>query len=635
MRYLIYLGLSFLIMAPAWGQAQETSIDIPALHESTLNLFEDLHPDDIPMKRVVLGDKYETVPLDAADITEGVISDYITMIKFMVGRKELAENLRTPLNPRSASHYILQRQKASRIIYHHKAYHSFETNGHQTFPKYEEKVVRFRKDCIGECAKILFEDRADSIIYVSIHPETRKIIPESILEFRKGKKCEDKLSDGASYVPATHSLPALGLCIDMTKPKASLELVKSDGLHLYDTFSSPFWPEEIESDYIAVAPSRSRIPSAFENLEHTKTSGSITHKAMGIQIGGVKGDLTISYEKICLSVTPALPRKAIEHLIIDTAGDKFLDKAYRNDSPLIIEDGSICHGKIPEKDHRGFFKYWDTANGKIEFASIFSPKQIEESLRTSMKIAQSKGENADAEWASIAEAIGYLQQYHPGFKNDIAHRIAPIIVEVAKYDLTRKYGNILAKMPHKSMEPYLEDLILIFGKTITSLGCEDMKCPKEGKGSKPILWNLAEIFSGAGPKAADFLDKLQLANEEVGGSMGASWFTIGGGYKAAACIGKMGPEMERWISSRAYRTSGTDNKVSLDGVLSLRMTDQSEKARKHVEFLVESLSEKIKDPSLKPSWAKTAGLYNSIKSAKITLLSWDNSKPYCPARGDY
>ena len=65
------------------------------------------------------------------------------------------------------------------------------------------------------------------------------------------------------------------------------------------------------------------------------------------------------------------------------------------------------------------------------------------------------------------------------------------------------------------------------------------------------------------------------------------------------------------------------------------MTDQSEKARKHVEFLVESLSEKIKDPSLKPSWAKTAGLYNSIKSAKITLLSWDNSKPYCPARGDY
>ena len=116
--------------------------------------------------------------------------------------------------------------------------------------------------------------------------------------------------------------------------------------------------------------------------------------------------------------------------------------------------------------------------------------------------------------------------------------------------------------------------------------------------------------------------------------MGASWFPIGGGYNAAACIGEMGPEMERWISSKAYRTTGRDNRISLDGVLSLRMTGQSEKAREHIELLLQSLSERIKDPSLKPSWAKTAGLYNSIKSVKIALLNWDDSKPYCPTRGD-
>ena len=640
MKFWLFLGRICLVMFAASGIAvaeapQDTAenIDITELKQNIQSLINGIPEAERPKR--YSHEKKAYAPLQANEITDGVISDYIEIIKFIGSRKELASNIRGPLNPHSASLYHLRGRKASRIIYHHKAYHSFETNGYATFPRYEEKVVRFHKDCLGECAKTLLEDYADSVVYVSIHPETRDIMPESIREFRKGTNCKEKLSDGPSYKPTSHSLPALGLCIITTEPKNPLDLIKSDGLHIYDTMSSPFWPEELESDYVAMGPASSRPPRAFENLKHVRASGNITHKAMGIKIGTVPEDLTIRYEHMCISVTPSLPNEAIKQLVMETLGKKSLNRNYGK--PIILEDGSICHGKLPEKDQRGFFKYWDTVNGKLDFASILTPKQIEENLRASVIHAQSKDEDADAEWASIAEAIDYLQQHHPGFENDIAHRIAPILIEIANYDLTiahRAPHKILTKMPHKSMEPYLKDLISIFDKTITSLGCVDMKCPKELRGHKPILWHLAEIFSGAGPEAADFLDELQLANEEAGGSMGASWFTIGGGYKAAACIGEMGPVMEKWISSRAYRTTGRDNKVSLDGVLSLRMTGQNKKARKHLETLLDSLSERVKDPSLKPSWAKTRGLYHSIKSTKVALLNWDNSIPYCPARGD-
>jgi len=67
---------------------------------------------------------------------------------------------------------------------------------------------------------------------------------------------------------------------------------------------------------------------------------------------------------------------------METLGKKSLNRNYGK--PIILEDGSICHGKLPEKDQRGFFKYWDTVNGKLDFASILTPKQIEENLRASV-----------------------------------------------------------------------------------------------------------------------------------------------------------------------------------------------------------------------------------------------------------
>ena len=116
--------------------------------------------------------------------------------------------------------------------------------------------------------------------------------------------------------------------------------------------------------------------------------------------------------------------------------------------------------------------------------------------------------------------------------------------------------------------------------------------------------------------------------------MGASWYSIGGGQQAASCIGEMGPIMERNIALRAYSTSGRDNNISFHGVQSLRMTDQSAKARKHIESTLEYLLEAVKNPALEPSWAMTHGLYNSISKAQLALLSWDDNKPFCPSRGD-
>ena len=483
------LLLGLLMTSHAYAHDTDIAVenlDIPALRVEAQDILQKLPDDEVPKPRVFVDEKWQSVPLKPDAITDGVISDYITIIKFMAARKTLAENRRDPMNPPAPRYFQLQSNKLSTLIFHYKANYSFENDsGQQTFPTFTQKNVRFNKVCIGECAKILFEDYADEVIFVAYHPETKAIIPESIRSFRRKPDCDISVGHFQSFAHTTHALPAIGLCFQTEVPEKPLEMARRDGLHVYTNMASPFWPEEFEADHIAVGPSSSRLPIAFETLEHIKAFSSITHKAFGVKVGENKESYTIKYEHACVTIKPPLPERAIKRLVGASVGEAFVGNSYNNDKPLNITDGGICHGKVRDQDAVGFFKRWDTVNGRVEFAKIFSPQEVEDKLTASMMKAKAKGADADAEWGAIAEAIFYLEQYHPGFENDIAQRVAPILIELARYDLDIGYRmpiKILKKMPHESLSDYVDELVQIMENHTEELGCKDLKCPKAEKG---------------------------------------------------------------------------------------------------------------------------------------------------------
>jgi len=399
----------------------------------------------------------------------------------------------------------------------------------------------------------------------------------------------------------------------------------SEGLHIYDKVGSPFWPDGFYPDPIPIPDqvrARSKLPPAFEHLEHVTVWNSTEHKAIGVKRPKGFEDRYIAFDSSCVFVQPRLPVSAISYLISQLVDEN---------SSISSNPGGVCTGEKPSEKDRRYLSPWEMQLGNLDYSAILMPHEIETNLDRFF------WENPDKSSSQVIQAILNPQRHHPDFQSDIGYRIAPIVNELAKRDLGDLHRNsaykILMRMPHESMAAYVNDLTRIIEQVTDDLGCVDLRCPKDIKPKKGILSKLAQILNGAGSDAAPMLDRIELANQAAGGGIWASQYTIGGKLQAASCIGEMGPEMEKFITLYAYgNVHERDNNFRFIHTQALRMTRQSNKARQYIEDKLNWMIEKSKDPMLKPSWSKTKGLHRSIERAEKILEEWTDSEPYCPSR---
>ena len=548
-------------------------------------------------------------------VTNGVIADYITIIQTIDGRAKTLEGLGEPRSQDTLDYVDILKRKNKRIILHQKV--TYQAQNPWVFTKPGESPVEYSKLCDKICKKLIFENYAENLAYVFYDVKTGGILSDLSREFRRAENCHDY----------SYGTPALGLCLELVTENAKQDISQADGLHIYEKTGSPHWPKGFYPDPIQVPNSRRvvTLPApAFEHLKHLNgTTNRTEHRAYALRHGGKLIDNYVGHDYSCIKTRLTLPRETLNFLITEASGAA--------SSVFLNDRREICTNAVPTKRKIQDVLPWNSLSAQLDYASIISPQNIEANLN---KAHRDKSYDVTA-------IIRDLQQRHPEFQTDIGYRVAPIVKDLAKsnfgkHDHNNSIDKILMQMPHESMSPYVDDLIRIIEETTEGLGCVDLKCSKKEKGRQPVLWKLAQILNGAGPSAAPFLDRLQEANEEVGGSMGGSWFPIGGGRQAAACIGQMGPEMEKFITKSAYgRTHIRDNNFNFHAEQSLRMTAQSATARQYIEDKLKWMIEKSKDPEMQPSWAKTKGLLRSIERTEKILEAWTVLEPYCPSRQNH
>jgi len=343
----------------------------------------------------------------------------------------------------------------------------------------------------------------------------------------------------------------------MQTPENGADLLEKDGLHVYGDrhhLISPLAPKVfwVDSSYRLPDPGilpihHHRVIHVMKDLKHvTALSNNDTeHRAIGIRSNGRPIKHYMLYDYTCISIEPQLPETIVRKLITKRAGKNYLNPSVYEGDKLYFEiDSPLCQGKDRD-DNRGLFS--DHSNGRLDFPALFSPQEIEDRLTAMMRMAKNKGDKTP-EWHAISDALESLQWHHPDFDDKIAHRIAPILIEVAKRNLGYSLGGahkVLQRMPENSMAPYLDDLTELIKKAAADHGYQGLDCPASPtKGSIPELWELGQLLNAAGPEAANYLDRMHVANKNRDNKCGR----IGGEIVAAHCIGSMGPEIKNTLS---------------------------------------------------------------------------------------
>ena len=499
----------------------------------------------------------------AEDISEGVISDYIALIDFLIARNELRAKSLAPATPVFTDNGTTY----PRVIFFYQGVYEIDKDRREFFLKEcQNKENERRTRCINsildrpvsapqghkckiECAKILLENHAKSVLKVEISPDSLEVIPSSIREFRKTEDCSRALKNPVA--PASrHELAALGLCIEVKTPENGLELLEKEGLHVYganDHLISPFAPEEFWVNttdrrpfghYMTENQRRSTV-YVMKDLKHvTAQRTDSRHKAIGIRSGKRPIEYSMLYDHTCIKIKPRLPEQVVNKLVMARAGENSLNPSSWEGDKFYVDDGDICQGQDPYYDKNTNDLFSDKKSAVIDLASLFSPQEIENKLKATLQTAKAKGDIAD-EWRALNTTLYRLEKHHPKYDTEIARRIIPIFIEAVRHDLRTSnhgyYHKTLARMPHKSLEPYLDDLIWIIEDNLAKLGCEGLRCPQNLRSLK--LHDLARILNGAGPKAEDYLEQIEQANKDMIAKFGPGIATqIGGTQNAKLCI---------------------------------------------------------------------------------------------------
>ena len=609
---LVIFATFFFFAAPANAQREVSpDIDISALRQDVVELIED-YPGLVPKQYFgpFLTVSAPPIDFDALSelITDDVISDYLKILQFMSMRAVELEDLREVATPELRAFADIKNKKMKHLILHQSG-NSREPLKYTT----DDGVKRiWYRLCYHGCSKVLIEGYVDKITYVPYDPYTAEIIPDQIISFERTETCH-KYSYG---------LPQLGLCLEFEKLYAPEEILIADGLHVYDKIGSPFWPKGFSlnqvpkpipnSDQVTFEP-----PPAFKNLEHVKVANRTQHRAFGIKHPGKAEVRFLDHDWSCVGVTPYLPPAAM--------------KLLREALPGEDKHKKLCHGEQGNSaSTRDFLSEWNRNKGDFDYASLLTPQEIERRLSGYYK----------ANPVGALHTISKLKDYHSDFQSDIGHRLAPIVIDMAKKNpLDRHNKNnslykLLTAMPHESMSPYVEDLFDIVRRETDAIGCIDLVCSEElTRGKKTaVLWKLAQIFNGGGAEAAPYLDKILAANAEAGGGRGAGWKPIGGLPKAASCIGHMSPKMEEIVKVLYNGGLTSGYRFDFHWAQALRMSSQSEKAHQYIKDQYARMLEKRDDGTLQPNWWKTKNLEQSIERTKKILEDWDDQTPYCPSR---
>jgi len=203
-------------------------LDIPAITAEAQNELLMMDESDRPYHHS------EGRSLQAEDITDGVIEDYLTLIDFSIKRNELRAKSLTPTIPIFTDTGITY----PRVVFFYQGGYDVDKDNHKFYVEecnksngkshvcnlLDEPVsVPQGPKCRNECAKILFEDHAKSVLKVEINPDSLEVVPNSIREFRKTDDCSLSSKYRASGF-SRHELAALGLCLDMQTPNSSKKM---------------------------------------------------------------------------------------------------------------------------------------------------------------------------------------------------------------------------------------------------------------------------------------------------------------------------------------------------------------------------------------------------------------------------
>ncbi len=398
------------------------TIDVPALTAEAKEAY--LNMDETENFLYGLDDDR----LQVEDITEGVIEDYITLIDFLADRNDLrAKTLVPPLFSETGL-------KFPRVVFFYRGAYKTDWPFNRPNDGYE--------NCSTQCVRVLFEGHAESVLYAKIDPESLKVIPNSIREFRKSDNCSRSFTQFMLVDNA--EIPGLGFCVEMLTPENGLALLEEDGLHVFgDQYHviSPLAPKEFWVDPSITLPNPNMSLKAYlrqihvmKDLKHVEAFGrqETEHRAIGIRKNGRPIQYAMLYDITCLSIEPDLPETTVRKLIEMRAGKESLNLAWNVGDKLFFEQnpGFLCQGKARNHLNDGLFSDRD-----FDLISDLSPQEIEDRLNATLNLAKSKGDEA-LEWLALNKAL-MLVRGHPEFETEISNRIAPILIEVSK----RERGN--------------------------------------------------------------------------------------------------------------------------------------------------------------------------------------------------
>ena len=601
----------------SWGKPLDvTQIDMASLRGEILNDLSTYQASQLARrygKFVTITPNAENTEAISTLISEDVIWDYLKILQFMSERARTIDTLRDVSQPELSAYIDIKNKKVKHLILH-------RSNRGRLFwdiTKPDGTKAKWLATCDWACEKVLIDGYVDKVTSVPYDAGTGEVMPEHIASYTRSETCDDN----------SGGMVALGLCIKQYIPASTKESLNATGLHVYEKTGSPFWPKGFFPDPIPISdPIRamSRPAPAFENLANIKASNSTHHRMFALKRGNKPEVLFLDYDESCVSISPRLPNVALEKLKAVLPGE---DK-YK----------TLCHGATPENFSDRYLRGWNVNGGDFDYASLLTPEQIEARLKQAY----------EAKTGNVLYVMSKLREHHPDFQTDIGHRIAPIVIDMAKNrHFDRYHGNnslygLLIAMPHKSMSPYVEDLFEIAKRETDAIGCVELNCSKPNTNKTSRLWKLGQIFNGGGAAAAPYIDLLAEANFKAlnGGPHPGSRKYLGtpiaGLRQAASCIGYMSPKMQDAMVGEkklhvGERTVGFTD-YNFRWIQALRMTARGDEAHKYVQDVYDFLETKLSEDNFKLHSRYKREYEAGIKKVEKVLEEWSDETPYCPTR---
>lgn len=317
-NFVILIALSLACVS-----CSTTKPNISKLTSQSLEIF-----DELPAKDKNYLDRIDFM---RTDITDGVILDYVEIIKYFAARHDLKEEkiIPTPIFPRAETY--------PQVVLFYKGRYKIDNAKFRIHPS---------EWCHKECETILLGGHAESVLRVEIDVETLEAVPDSVRKFEKARLCDTSRNSNDDYT--------FHPCLTMTIPKNRAELLTQDGLYVYDEQVSPLWPDVFFIDGSKLIPDAGILTIAYRRpIEAFNHLGNINaysendadHRAIVEKRMGLPDKTSMLIDHMGLSISPRLPKQIIDHLIKETVGEEYFSDVEQDGEKIWTSDpGEIYLG---------------------------------------------------------------------------------------------------------------------------------------------------------------------------------------------------------------------------------------------------------------------------------------------------